>query len=83
MKIITALSMMQLKNQSGMFLTYLERKGVHINYAQLGMVEIVTLRWIGQAHPFFGCRDETKADEKQLSKHAISFVPSGISLCNG
>jgi hypothetical protein len=30
---LTALSMMQLKNQSGSFLTYLKRKGVHINYA--------------------------------------------------
>jgi hypothetical protein len=42
-KIVTALSMMQLKNQSGTFLTYLKRKGVHINYTQLGMVETVTL----------------------------------------
>jgi hypothetical protein len=42
------------------FLTYLKRKGVHINYAQLGMVETVTLGWIGQAYPSFGCRDETK-----------------------
>jgi hypothetical protein len=60
MKILTALSIMQLKNQSGSFLTYLKRKGVHIKYAQLGMVETVTLGWIGQAHPSFGCRDETK-----------------------
>jgi hypothetical protein len=42
-KIGTALSIMQLKNQSGTFLTYLKRKGVHINNAQLGMVETVTL----------------------------------------
>jgi flagellar basal body rod protein FlgG len=42
-KIVTALSMMQLKNQSGNFLTYLKRKGVPINYAQLGMIETVTL----------------------------------------
>jgi hypothetical protein len=60
MKTVTALSMMQLKNQSGTLLTYLKRKGVHINYAQLGMVETVTLGWIGQAHPSFWCRDETK-----------------------
>jgi hypothetical protein len=33
MKIITDISMMQLKNKIGMFLTYLKRKGVHINYA--------------------------------------------------
>jgi hypothetical protein len=60
MKSLTALMMIQLKNQSGSFLTYLKRKGIHINYAQLGMVETVTLEWIGQAHPSFGCRDETK-----------------------
>jgi hypothetical protein len=60
MKIVTAPSMMQLKNQSGTFLPYLKRKGVQINYAQLGMVETATLGWIGQAHPYFGCRDETK-----------------------
>jgi hypothetical protein len=66
MKIVTALSMMQLKNQSGSFLTYLKRKGVHINYAQLGMVETVTLGWIGQAHPSFGCRDETKHRIRKL-----------------
>jgi hypothetical protein len=39
MRIVTALSMMQYKNQSGTFLTYLKRKGVPINYTQL----IVTL----------------------------------------
>jgi hypothetical protein len=67
-KIVTALSMMQLKNQSGTFLTYLKRKGVHINYAHLGMVETVTLGWIGQAHPSFGCRDETKERISKLMK---------------
>jgi hypothetical protein len=68
MKIVTALSMMQLKNQSGTFLTHLKRKGVHINCAQLGMVETVTLGWIGQAHPSFGCRDETKEKVSKLMK---------------
>jgi hypothetical protein len=67
-KIVTALSMMQLKNQSGTFLTYLKRKGVHINYAQLGMVETVTIGWIGQAHPSFGYRDETKERISKLMK---------------
>jgi hypothetical protein len=68
MKTVTALSMMQLKNQSGTFLTYLNRKGVHIKYAQLGMVQTVTLGWIGQAHPFFGCKDETKEWISKLMK---------------
>jgi hypothetical protein len=66
MKIITALSMMRLKNQSGTLLTFLKRKGVHINYAQLGMVETVNLGWIGEAHPSFGCRDETKERIRKL-----------------
>jgi hypothetical protein len=68
MKFVTALSMMQLKKQSGTFLTYLKRKGVHINYAQLGMVETVTLGRIGQAHPSFGYRDETKERVIKLMK---------------
>jgi hypothetical protein len=68
MKIVTALSMIQLKNQSGNFLTYLKRKGVHINYAQLGMVKTVTVGWIGQAQPSFGCRDETKERISKLMK---------------
>jgi hypothetical protein len=68
MKIVTALSMMQLKNQSDTFLTYLKQKGVHINYAPLGMVETVTLGWIGQAHPSFGYRDETKERISKLMK---------------
>jgi hypothetical protein len=60
--------MMQLKNQSGTFLTYLNRKGVHINYSQLVMVETVTLGWIGQAHLSFGYRDETKERISKLMK---------------
>jgi hypothetical protein len=68
MKIITVLSMMQLKNQSGIFLTYLKRKGAHINYAQLGMSDTVTLVWIGQAHPSLGCRDEIKERITKMMK---------------
>jgi uncharacterized membrane protein YheB (UPF0754 family) len=68
MKSITALSMMELKSQSGTFLAYLKRKGVCINYAQLGMVERFTLGWIRQEHPSFGCRDETKEWISKLMK---------------
>jgi hypothetical protein len=60
MKIITSLSMTQLNNKSDTFLTYLKRKGAHINYAHLGMFETVTLGWMGHAHPSLGCRDEIK-----------------------
>jgi hypothetical protein len=80
MKIVTALSMMQLKNQSGNFLTYLNRKGVHINYAQLGMVETVTLGWIGQAHPSFGYRDETKERISKLMKSEYPNVQYALFL---
>jgi hypothetical protein len=59
MKIVTALiSMMQLRNQTGTFLTYLKRKGVHINYAQLGIFDTVMLGLIGEAHPSLSFRDE-------------------------
>jgi hypothetical protein len=57
MKIFTALSMMHLKNKTGTFLTYIKRKGVHINFAQLGMIDNVMLGWIGQAQPSHGGRD--------------------------
>jgi hypothetical protein len=43
MKIITALSTTQLKNQTGTFLSYLKRKGVHINYVQLGNREGISI----------------------------------------
>jgi hypothetical protein len=68
MKIVTDLRMMQLKNQSGNFLPYLKRKGVHVNYAQLGMVNMVTLGWIGQAHPSLGCRDEIREIIEKMMK---------------
>jgi hypothetical protein len=32
------------------------------------MVETVTLGWIGQADPYFGCRDETKERISKLMK---------------
>jgi hypothetical protein len=60
MKIVTALSMMQLKKQIYTFLSYLKRKGVKINYAQLGMFDTITLTWIGQAHPPLSLRYEMK-----------------------
>jgi hypothetical protein len=68
MKIFTSLSMMQLKNQSGNFLTFLKRKGVHINYSHLCMVNTVTLQWIGQAHPSLLCRNGIKERIKKMMK---------------
>jgi hypothetical protein len=60
MRIVTVLSMMQLKIQADTFLTYLKRKGVHIKCAQFGILVTVTLGWIGQEHPSLGCRDNIK-----------------------
>jgi hypothetical protein len=74
MKIITSLSMMQLNNQSGTFLTYLKQKGVHINYAHLGMFDTVALGWIGQAHPSLGCRDEIKKIIEQMMKREYNTM---------
>jgi hypothetical protein len=57
MNIATALIMIQLTNQTGTFLTYLKRKGVHINYSPLGTCYMVTLGWMGDDHPSFRFRD--------------------------
>jgi hypothetical protein len=66
--IVTTQSMMQLKNQSGNFLTHLKRKSVHIGYAHLGMFETVTHRWIGHAHPSIECGDEIKERIEKIMK---------------
>jgi hypothetical protein len=60
MKIVTKLSLVQLKLTSGTFLTYLRRRGVHMNYAQLGFFGTVTLGWATGAHPSFSYRDKMK-----------------------
>jgi hypothetical protein len=60
MKIITMMSMMQLKNQTGTFLAYLKRKGVYIKYKQLGIFDMVTLGLLGEAHRSFSFRDKMK-----------------------
>jgi hypothetical protein len=60
MKIVTKLSLVQLTLTSGTFLTYLRRRGVHMNYAQLGVFCTVTFVWVVGAHPSFSYRDEMK-----------------------
>jgi hypothetical protein len=60
MRIVTKLSVAQLKTHTGAFITYLRRKGVHINYAQLGIFDTVTLGWVAGAHPSYSYRDEMK-----------------------
>jgi hypothetical protein len=68
MKIVTKLSLVQLKLTPGSFLTYLRRRGVHMNYAQLGVFDTVTLGWMAGAHPSFGYRDEMKERLSKLMK---------------
>jgi hypothetical protein len=60
MQIVTKLSLFQLNLISGTFLTYIRCRGVHMNYAQLGVFVTVTLGWVAGAHPSFNYRDETK-----------------------
>jgi hypothetical protein len=60
MRIVTKLSLAQLKTHTGTFITYLRRKGVHINYAQLVFFDTVTLGWMAGAHPSYSYRDEIK-----------------------
>jgi hypothetical protein len=66
MIIINNLSLAQLKTHAGTFITYLRRKGVHINYAQLGIFDTVTLGWVAGAHPSYSYRDEMKEMMEKL-----------------
>jgi hypothetical protein len=59
-KIVTKLSLVHLKLTSGTLLTYLRRRGLHMNYAQLGVFDTVTLGWVTVAHPSYSYRDEMK-----------------------
>jgi hypothetical protein len=82
MKIVTKLSLVQLKLISGSFLTYLRCRGVHMNYAQLEVFDTVTLGWVAEAHPSFSYGDEIKERLGKLMKgehsnlHYASFPRS-------
>jgi hypothetical protein len=60
MKIITKISLVQLKLNTGTFLGYLRRRGVHLKYAQLWVSDTVTLGWVAGAHPSYSYRNEMK-----------------------
>jgi hypothetical protein len=66
MRIVTKLSLAQLKTHTGTFITYLCRQGVRINYAQLGIFDTVTLEWVAGAHPSYSYRDEMKDRMEKL-----------------
>jgi hypothetical protein len=57
MRIVTKLSLAQLKTHTGTFITYLCHKGVHINYAKLDIFDTVTLGWVAGAHPSYSYCD--------------------------
>jgi hypothetical protein len=68
MKVVTKLSLVQLKLTPGSLLTYPRLRVVHINYAQLGFFDTVTLGWVTGAHPSFSYRDEMKDRLGELMK---------------
>jgi hypothetical protein len=58
--ILTKSSISQLKHPSSTFHQYLNKERVHINSAQLGVEEGVTMGWCWKSHTAFGYRDEMK-----------------------
>jgi hypothetical protein len=59
-KIQTKFSISQLKHPSSTCRQYLNKERVHINSAQLGVEEDVTMGWCWKSHPDFGYGDEMK-----------------------
>jgi hypothetical protein len=60
-KIQTKFLISQLKHPSSTFGQYLNKERVHINSAQLGVEEEVTMGWCWKSHPAFGYRDQMKS----------------------
>jgi hypothetical protein len=60
-KIQTKFSISQLKHPSSTFRQYLNKERVHINIAQLGVEEGITMGWCWKSHPAFRYRDEMKS----------------------
>jgi hypothetical protein len=68
MKIVTKLSLVQVKLTPGSFLTYLRHRGAHMNYAKLGVFDTVILGLVAGAHPSFSYSDKTKERWGKLMK---------------
>jgi hypothetical protein len=66
MKIVTKLSLAQLKVHTGTFFPYLRHRGVHLNHAQLGVFDTVTLGWVAGAHPSCSYHNEMKERMSKL-----------------
>jgi hypothetical protein len=65
-KIQTKFSISQLKHPSSTFRQYLNQERFHINSAQLGVEEGVTMGWCWKSHPTFGYRDEITSHLKLM-----------------
>jgi hypothetical protein len=65
-KIQAKFSISQLKHPSSSFRQYLNQERVHINSAQLGVEEEVTMGWCWKLHPAFVYRDEMKSRLKLM-----------------
>jgi hypothetical protein len=60
-KIQNKLSISELKHPSSTFHQYLNKDRVHIDSAQLGVEEGVTMGWCWKSHPAFRYRDKMKS----------------------
>jgi hypothetical protein len=58
--------LVQLKLHTGTFLSYLQRRDVHLDYAQLGVFDTVTLGWVAGTHPSYSYRNEMKERVSKL-----------------
>jgi hypothetical protein len=65
-KIQTKFSISQLKHHTSTFRQYLNKERVHINSAQLGAEEGVTMGWCWKSYPAFGYRNKIKSRLKLM-----------------
>jgi hypothetical protein len=65
-KIQIHFSISKLKHPSSTFQQYLNKEILHINSAQLGVEEGITMGWCWKSHPAFGYRDEMKSRLKLM-----------------
>jgi hypothetical protein len=65
-KIQTKFSISQLKHPSSNFRQYLNKERVHVNSAQLGVEEGITMGWCWKSYPAFEYQDEMKSRLKLM-----------------
>jgi hypothetical protein len=77
----------QLKHPSSTFRQYLSKERVHINSAQLGVEECVTMGWCWKSNPAFRCCDDMKSRLKLMMGKAhedtsYALFPKNIRYVN-